>query len=225
MLILLKEQLALTTNYFSVASFPSDVLGSFTRILNKGFGSKEGKSQVCSGTIASGAVDQGTMGQWWQLCQQFCNNIHTKHPEDTNFLLCQLCLHILKHLSGLGNGNMACTNLPTTERSPGFHITSIVRWARVASPATEAVEPDYVWHDGLRGTGIYDGIKIWSVFTLPGGGALTAGTMKYGRNLYLVQLWPAQSQVGSHPHEPRHSSLCGHTDKKRFIEISFLAPK
>ena len=63
MLILLKAPLALTTNYFSVASFPSDVLGSFTGIFNDGFGSKEGKPQVCSETSASGAGDQGTMGQ------------------------------------------------------------------------------------------------------------------------------------------------------------------
>ena len=178
------------------------------------------------------------MGQWWQLCQQFCNNIHTKHPEDTNFLLCQLwCLHVLQHLSGFTLilhylvRYMACTNLQTTERSPGFHITTIVRWAgwHHGHGSCGARLRVTVWHDGQRGAGIYDGIKIWSVFTLLGGGrqhgALTAATMSYGRNLYLVQLWPAQSQVRSHPHEPRHSSLCGHTDKKRFIEISFLAPK
>ena len=175
------------------------------------------------------------MGQWWQLCQQFCNNIHTKHPEDTNFLLCQLWfLHVLQHLSGFTLvlhylvRYMACTNLPTTERSPGFHITTIVRWAG--------------WHHGhgscgarLRVTWRTEGnrnlrwyknliciyIAGWRAAARP----LTAATMSYGRNLYLVQLWPAQSQVRSHPHEPRHSSLCGHTDKKRFIEISFLAPK
>ena len=78
MLILLKAPLALTMNYFSVASFPSDVLGSFTRIFNKGFGSKEGKPQVCSEISASGA---GTKGQW-DNDDSFVNNFVTTFTQN-----------------------------------------------------------------------------------------------------------------------------------------------
>ena len=76
MLILSKAPL--TMNCFSVATFTSDVLGSFTRIFNKGFGSKEGKSQVCSETSASGAVDQGQ----WDNDDSFVNNFVTTFTQN-----------------------------------------------------------------------------------------------------------------------------------------------
>ena len=75
MLILSKA--TLTMNCFSVATFTSDVLGSFTRIFNKGFGSKASPKFVARPV----PVERWTRGQW-DNDDSFVNNFVTTFTQN-----------------------------------------------------------------------------------------------------------------------------------------------